>query len=421
MANRSKQTLSESSTFYGWLSWSVVSCFYLFQFILRVSPSVIGHELMRDFGIGAADLGTIAGLYYVGYSAMQIPLGIMLDLYGPRRMILSVALLHLLGAMIFAAAPNAWVAAIGRTLLGAGAAAGFLGSMKVASSWFRPALFAVLAGVESGIGVFGALLGSGPLGLLVNHLGWREALWVMIALGFAIYGLMFFALRDRPQEHHHRSNSSYRKVLGQWRIWMAAIVGMALYSPLTVLADLWGTPFISVLYGIPVAVAATAVSQIYLGFGIGSSVVGWITAWIRDLRWIFAAALSISALLLVAIIWIPNIPYWEIVGIFGLLGILSCAQVLVFPAACRYVPLSYAGTVTGLVNMGTMMGGTLLQPLVGYIMSAVWDGETKNGIPWYSVGDYQLGTSTLIILMLIALVAAFALKPPPKGKRRRLA
>ena len=379
----------------------------------------MGPELMREFQIDAYMLGSMSGLFYVSYSLLQIPLGICLDLIGPRRVILTAAVVSLVGTAVFATSSTIAFASLGRLLIGAGSAAGFLGSMKIASSWFRPAIFAVLVGVTSFLGVIGAMVGAAPLAVLVSHYGWRHAMIWLLALGTLVLFGLFIGVRDNPKDRHVRSPGGFWNVLTHGQVWLIGFFGLAVYSPITVLADLWGTQFVATLFAIPTALAAGSVSLLYIGFGVGAFGIGWLASSVPDIRRFFRWVAFAVFILLTAIIWLPHASLGVISLLLLIMGFACSGECLIFSSACQYAPLAYSGTVTGFVNMFTMIGGSLLQPLVGYLMQ--WTGQPSmfDGVPIYTADDYRLGLTALLVLLVLAFIASFLMKRPSEVVEER--
>lgn len=366
---------------------------------------------MREFQLDAVALGTLSGWYYVTYSLFQIPMGICLDLFGARRVLLSSAGVAILGTLLFSLSEDLWMASLGRCLIGAGASCGFLGTIKLASTWFKSTLFAVLVGVTSFVGVIGALVGSAPLALLVESVGWRESMWLMVALGVVVLAALFFGAHDSPQEHSVKSPTGIWKVFSSGQIWLLGFLGLASYSPLTVIADLWGAQFFSTLFQIPLSLAASSSSLLYIGFGVGACCVGWILHFQAHIRKIFFT-MPVLLLLMTGILLLSSGVH---LGVAALLlfaiGLVSSGECLIFPTACRYAPLAYSGTVTGFVNMFTMLGGSLLQPFVGFVMQ---QHATPNGSSplSYTAMDYKMGLSVVLGFLACAALGTFLMRPP---------
>src|SRR5438105_14743406 len=126
------------------LGWLTAALFFGYVWVLRVAPSVMVEELMRDFAVGAAVLGNLSAAYFYGYAGMQIPVGLLLDRFGPRRLITVASLVCAGGCVLFAAGSSLAAVTAGRFLIGASAAFSLVGSMAVAGQWFPANRFAIL-------------------------------------------------------------------------------------------------------------------------------------------------------------------------------------------------------------------------------------------------------------------------------------
>src|SRR5213594_3194518 len=163
-----------------WSVWAVAAIFYLAAFYVRTSPAVMTTELMRDFGIAASQLGQFSAFYFYAYIAMQIPTGVLVDAWGARRLLIGGSLLAALGTFLFGATSSYALASLGRAIVGASTAVGWVVTLKLATHWFPRSRFAMLSGLGLMMGNIGALFAQVPLRLLVEHFGWRA-----VALGSA--------------------------------------------------------------------------------------------------------------------------------------------------------------------------------------------------------------------------------------------
>ena len=127
---------AEPSRFLPLLGWLVGALFFFYAWILRVSPSVMVEDLMRDFAVGGAVVGNLSALYFYGYAGMQIPVGLLLDRFGPRRLMTAAAGLVAVACLLFAASQGLASASLMRFLIGAGCAFSLVGAMAVAGQWF---------------------------------------------------------------------------------------------------------------------------------------------------------------------------------------------------------------------------------------------------------------------------------------------
>src|SRR5215831_13939272 len=143
-----------------WLSylvWASAALFYLVAFYVRVSPAVMTQELMQDFRIGAGSLGTLSALYFYAYVAMQIPTGILVDSWGPRKLLLAGTLTAAAGTLLFGSTSNLIVACVARGIVGGATAVAWVVTLKLVTHWFPAQRFATLSGLSLFIGNVGAL------------------------------------------------------------------------------------------------------------------------------------------------------------------------------------------------------------------------------------------------------------------------
>jgi MFS family permease len=159
------------------LAWATGAMFFFYAWVLRVAPSVMVGELMRDFAVGAAVLGHLSAAYFYAYAGMQIPVGLLLDRFGPRRLMTVAALACAGGCMLFAVGQSLAMVTAGRLLIGASAAFSLVGAMAIAGQWFPANRFALLSGLAMAMGMAGGAFGQAPLRLAIEATDWRTATW----------------------------------------------------------------------------------------------------------------------------------------------------------------------------------------------------------------------------------------------------
>ena len=197
MPTKATPTAEASPGLLPWLAWATASSFFFYAWIMRVAPSVMVEELMREFAVGAGVLGNLSAAYFYGYAGMQIPVGLLLDRFGPRRLITLAALCCAGGCVLFATGTTLTTVTAGRFLIGAGAAFSLVGSMVVAGQWFSPSRFALLSGLAMAMGMAGGVFGQAPLRLAVEATDWRTSN-LTLALGGLIIGISaWLCVRDR--------------------------------------------------------------------------------------------------------------------------------------------------------------------------------------------------------------------------------
>ena len=152
-----------------WAMWFLASFFYAYQYVIRVLPNIMMPEITQKFNIGADIFGQFSGIYYIGYAGIHIPIGLMLDRFGPKKVMPACGLLTVAGLLplVFS---ELWVyPVIGRGLIGIGSSAAILGVFKIIRMSFKESQFTRMLGISVTIGLLGAMYGGRPVHFLLNH------------------------------------------------------------------------------------------------------------------------------------------------------------------------------------------------------------------------------------------------------------
>jgi MFS family permease len=160
----------------GWWICGLGALFYSYEYLLRIAPSAMENSLRAHFNLSATGFGMVSSIYYLAYVPMQLPVGVLLDRYGPRRLLTLACLICVVGTFIYTSTHVDWIAAIGRFLVGFGSAFAFVGVLKLATIWLPENRLAMVAGITSALGTVGAMLGDNFLSVFVDKLGWIKTL-----------------------------------------------------------------------------------------------------------------------------------------------------------------------------------------------------------------------------------------------------
>ena len=404
-----------------WMIWLPAAFFYCYQFMLRVSPSVMTEDLMREFSLDAAAFGSLTAFYYYSYSTLQIPLGILADYFGPRRLLTLAALLCASATVVFALSTNLHVAQLGRLLIGAGSSCAFLGAMKLGTLWFGPKKLPLIAGATMFLGTTGANFGGAPLRMLANSYDWRTSLLIVAGFGVLIAAGIWKFSKDEGLSHHKPVEkgsllNGLKLALRTKQVWLGALYGFLLYTPLSAFADLWGTSFIISAYGISSVEASAYVNFIYIGLAGGALFFAWMVGNIMGMRSALILATIFVTLALGTVILIPNLPLWVTCSCLLITGFMIGGQTLCFPFTCSHMPVQYSGATIGFTNMSCMISGVLLQPLVGVVLDSFWTGEMDNGVRIFATDDYRLALTIIPICTFLAFLVSLLLKDAPEKK-----
>jgi sugar phosphate permease len=400
-----------------WLIWACAALFYGYQFAQRVSPSVMTDELMSAFSVECAALGAISAFYYNAYAFLQIPAGVLLDKFGPRKMLSVATLLCTLGSILFATATGISQASIGRLLIGAGSAFGFLSCLKIGTIWFSAEKLPLVVGLSLCIGTVGAVGGSAPLFHMVQTLGWQQTIWMLAIVGFALFALVLLIVRDKPATPAQTSKKgaqpemsysfleSLKIILAKPQTWLISLYGVLMYVPLSAFADMWGVKFLAEVYQIDRTVAAATASTVYIGMGIGSPLLPLLAHWLKGYKPILLIGCGGSILTFFAILYLTDMPLWMLSTTLFFLGVFLGGQILCFSMVCNINPREISATAGGFHNMICMLSGVIFIPLIGYLLDLF---AQTPGV--YSVQDYTLSLVTIPTAMVAAFITTFWIK-----------
>ena len=401
-----------------WLVWAVGGASFAYAFLQRVSPSVMVEDLMRDFAVSGAILGNLSAIYFYVYAGLQIPVGVALDNWGPRRMLTAAAVVAATGSVLLASADTLSIAYLGRLLVGVGCGVGFVGSLKIATHWFPPNRFAFVAGMSMLAGMAGGVIGQAPMAALVEAVGWRNALLVAGALAVALAAASWFIVRDRPPgvggdaETVPRRNvfADLKQVVARPQNWIVAFFGAAMSAPMLAYGGLWGVPHLMQTYGLDRPAAAGSASVLMLGWAAGAPLSGWISDRLGRRRLPMAVAAAISLVCWLVLLYVPGIPLSVAWVLLFAIGASSAGMVISYAVARESSPVKVSGAVTGFVNTATVGSGALMQPLVGWLLDISWDGTLVDGVRLYAAAAYDVALITMPACAAASFVSVWLIR-----------
>lgn len=396
-----------------WIVWSLGCLFYFYECLLQVSPSVMSHELMRDFNVTSQTLGILSGIYFYSYAAMQLPGGVMMDYFGPQRLLTLATLICAVSTIAFGYTDSFYTACLARLMIGFGSAFAAVGAMKLAAGWFPANRFALLTGLMVTIGMLGAIGGEAPLALLIDNYGWRQSMFFMGIAGIFLAMLILLVVKDGPanslvsQEKHTEDEplwASLLTLIKNKQLWCVAIYGGLMYMSTPVFCGLWGVPFLMFKLNIAKATAANYISLIFVGWAIASPLWGIFSNRIGMRKPPLYIATVGALITSISFIYAPIESKLGIQILLFLFGIFSAAFLPAFAIAKELCNKRYVATGLSFMNMMNMIGIALAQPLVGVILDQMWHGEIVNKVRVYPMEAYQLALAILPIGIFISLL-----------------
>ncbi|MFM7285078.1 MAG: MFS transporter [Betaproteobacteria bacterium] len=403
------------------LMWGLAAAFYLFGFFQRVTPAALAQELAQELAPTATALGWLSATYFYCYAVMQLPAGLLADRFGPRRLFIVATAAVVAGTLLFAWAETFTAAAVGRGIIGAAAAVGWIGMLKLAAHWFSPQKFASIAGLSLTVGTVGAVLAGFPLRFLSDEYGWRTIIAGSAVFAAALLIVMIFILRDDPIDRGYRSwapapqtedalakislwkslRALPRKDLGLLCLGQTAVTGSVM-----MLAGLWGVPFLTSLFEVSSRTAVTLTSLIPVGFAAGSLVFGpWSDRIGRRKQPLIVGTLGVFLGFVLLASGITLFSLWATALLLLMIGVSSGSMVVAFAYGKDLVGGHRTATITALVNLSVTLGSLGMQPLFGFILDWRWDGQLVNGVRRYDANAFQWGFAVTALWLGLTTIA----------------
>ena len=388
------------------------AAFFAYAFALRVAPGVMVQELMAEFAVGGAVLGYMSAFYFYTYASLQIPIGVLMDRIGPRRLMTVAACIVALGCWVFATSKHIEGAYLGRALIGLGCAFSWPGTLALVHLWF-PNRFALLAGISQFIAMGGAMLGQAPLAASVEAYGWRAASLALAFVGIALAVLVYLTARDRPHVSSEAPDtpSAGQRTVFTKQTWLAAGFGLAITCDVLTIGGLWGVPYLMATYAMERTSAAGIVSLAFLGHGCGCVFFGWWSDRIKRRKTPMLIGGALCVVSQCMFLWGPALPPVLLGVVVFLMGLGGACMVLPFALARESADPRRAGLIIGVVNTAVVGSGAIFQPAVGTLLDMMWDGSlTANGARLYAAIDYSIALSVLPAVGCIGLVLVLCMR-----------
>ncbi|MGC9665578.1 MFS transporter [Planosporangium sp. 12N6] len=363
------------------LVWSAGVFAYGAAVFHRSSLGVAGVEAAHRFGINASTLAIFSVAQLVVYAAMQVPVGILLDRFGSRRLLVAGAALMGAGQLLFALASDVRLAIVARVLIGLGDAMTFISVIRVVALWFPPRRNPIMVQLTGVTGQLGSLASAVPLVVLLRDAGWTATFLAAAGLGLGAVVLVIVALRDHPYTGEAPpappSNAAVRAGLraawsepgtrlGLWTHFVTQFSG-------TVFALLWGYPFLVSGEGLPPATAALLLSVLTVAAIVMGPVIANFCARRPYHRSVLVLAIPASSAVAwaVVLLWPGRAPLWLLAVLVLVLAINGPGSMIGFDYARTFNPASRIGGATGIVNVGGFVASIMLIVGVGVVLDVL--------------------------------------------------
>lgn len=386
--------------------------YYFYEFFLRVILGTIASEIMDDLNIGAEQFAFIGSAYYLTYSLMQTPVGILVDRFGVRLLLTVACIFCNIGVFGLVLADGFTLALISRFFIGFGSSFAFVSILVLALNWFPRDQFATLSGLMQFLGSVGPFLGGAPLAwvLLMSGNDWRFVLFCVAIFGIALNIFLALFVRTSPKGQAseliflNRAEPLRKRLLELFKNkqawWTVAFAGMS-YGTLPLLGAFWGTSYLKAK-GFDRETAAFIISMIWIGLAVGSPSLGKLSELIKRRR----VPLIISGLLgmvsSIVILYFTITSKLILSVLFFLIGFASAGQSVSFAIISEHVPRKLHATAIGLNNTLITFMGFLIPPIVSIMIVKV----SPPGAKVFTEKAFEYGFTIIPVLYFVAFVIA---------------
>jgi sugar phosphate permease len=375
--------------------WAVALTVYLLAVFNRSSLGVAGLLAADRFGINATQLAAFTVLQLFVYAAMQIPTGVLLDRFGPRRILLTGLVLMTIGQLAFAFAEAFPVAVAARAVLGSGDAMIFVSVLRLVAVWFLVKQAPGVAQLTGQLGQLGGVLAAAPLAWMLHQLGWTATFALASSIGVVLMVAVALLVKDSP----YRLTGVVRVKMGALArsvrsIWGNPGTRLGLWShftsqfSVTVFTLLWGYPFLVAGEGLSTGVASTLLMLVTVAVFVSGSVLARLTTRYPFYRsYIVLTVVGLMAAVWTVVLALPEpAPPWLLVVLVFVMAAGGPASMVGFDLARTFHPVEALGRANGLVNLGGFIASLLTMAAIGVVLDVL----EPRGADFYTLDDFRV-------------------------------
>ncbi|MCY3975330.1 MAG: MFS transporter [Simkaniaceae bacterium] len=401
-----------------YLIWGISASLCLYTFLLQGYPSVMVNRLEGVYGIGVVRIGILTSSFFYTYIALQIPAGLLVDKYGPRKVLACGLSLCCAATWWFAVSHTFWEGQLSRMIMGLALSPSVISAFYLVANWVRKGLIFLFITLTECMLLMGGVFGQGGVAVGVRYFGWRGMLMLLVLIGVVMMVLTVLLIRDgetweekaearRPLKSRLRNLwCALKAVLGNGRVWIGSLYGGFLFAVFPAFGALWGVSYFSALYGIGPVAAAAFTSTLFFGAGVGTLILGYLSTRLSYLGGVMIGAPIGACICMASILMFSGMFEGLMFITVGLLGMFCSAYLFCFSIAIGSVSKKNKGVATGFTNMISMIfGAPILQPLIGFLLTL----QTRAGgiKETYTTQSYKFALCPLMLCFFGAFCLAF--------------
>lgn len=404
-------TIKNKNTLINIIAWFSVSIFYLYQYVLRVYPNVLVNDIRPYLNMTASEYSLFGTLTLYAYSLMQLPFGYLIDKYGVKIIIIFSITISVFGTYLNSLSHSHELAYLSRFLIGIGSASPFICAVKIASDNFNSGTKGFLMGATLSLGTIGAFMLSKSIAVISSTLGWHQCLEYIAITGIIILVINLLLLKENKTKtklsNHsfHVFISALKATLKNKKVWYYSIMASGLYSPVSVIADLWGSDFIQKKYFFSSEMSASSSTVFYTGIAFGGLIISYLAEQFKKIDFMIAICMLCSTILIICFIYTSfEVSYNFLTFFLFIIGAFCGAEMICFSGAIKSADQNFSGITIGISNTLNMIVSAIIAHFTGVIMDKVSMASDMQQYRDYKCGDFQKSFVLLISFMILCSI-----------------
>ena len=376
---------------------------YLLSYLFRAVNAVVGPELVADIGLSATELGLLTSAYLFAFALFQLPLGVLLDRYGPRRVQIGLFCCAAAGSLLFSLGQDVAALSLARAMIGLGFAGGLMSGFKAVVLWVPPPRRALANACIMSFGALGILVATVPVALAILAVGWRAVFVGLALITLAVAGLILLAVPKQAEGRRESLAQQIMSVVPIYRdpvFWRLAPLLALTGGTHIAIQTLWAGPWFRDVAGLDRMAVASHLMVVAIAFLIGILSSGVIADWLGrrgvDLLTTMLGFLAIFFVAQVAVVLqltSLTLPIWFLFGMFGQVAVLA------YPWLSSHYGAALSGRTNTAVNLLLFLTAFAVQYAIGAIID-LFPPTTAGG---YSPEGYRWAFGAFLVLQLLAL------------------
>ncbi len=384
-------------------AWLSITLFYCYQYIVRILPNIIEPNLTDKYGVDVSAFADFASIYYLGYVAVHIPIGIAFTKFGAKKTLPIFIALTALGLypLVYC---DCWYQVIwGRIINGVGSSAAIVGALQVFRTIY-PRNFSQVLGLTVCASILTAVFISAPLSQVIHNIGFDNTVKIIMYSGLLLAIVSYFII---PEASHLEVNSnifnSMKTVLLNYKIIILSLCAGLMVGTLEGFGDAWGSKFLLGVYAIPKADADKIILSIFIGMCAGCIILPYIAEKFNKhicITILSGIAIILSFVYILSQNAVPEILYYACFAS----GLFSAYQVVILPKIITYVPEKISGFAASIANMIIMAFGMYFHKAIAALLDFKWDGLKMGQYKVYNADAYVWAISVIPASILVAII-----------------